>query len=419
VTNFARAHHDQPKILLGGDTRESTERIICTLAGYFQSQGVTWAQVGVMPTPAISYVFPQLGYDIAIDITASHNPSEDNGIKVLVPLNGAGSKLSDSDTAEIEDLIDKAPDEKFAPLAKLANSLYTEAEKQYVDHLTNHPMVKNADLSNLKIGIDCANGAAARIAPIVFAQLGAKTTVINQDDSYGTKINQDSGSTHLEGLIKLVKDEGLDFGVAYDGDADRCLLVDEQGNIVDGDQILVILQQYFQLPPNIAVTVMANQGMLMWAKENNVELTITDVGDANVAAAMQAQGISLGGEQSGHIILPGENTGDGTLTSLAVASAVASSGSSLAKLASQMSKFPQVIHNVSATAEQKKVFADSPEVKKLLEEYSEKLRSVNGRLLVRPSGTEPLIRVTIWGDNADEITNLSEALGEEIQELLT
>ena len=225
------------------------------------------------------------------------------------------------------------------------------------------------------------------------------------------------GTLVHEDLARLVTSEHLDFGVAYDGDGDRTLLVDHEGNVIDGDQIIAILANYWHLD-SIAVTVMANQGLLNWAATHNITTEITAVGDSNVAEAMAIHGIKLGGEQSGHIILPGEPTGDGMLTSLMVAKVVSETKTSLHDLASIYEKSPQVIVNLPATPERKSALKSSDAARTLLLEYDKKLQSVHGRLLVRPSGTEPLIRITMWGDDLAAITALANELKTKLGDIL-
>ena len=265
--------------------------------------------------------------------------------------------------------------------------------------------------------MDCANGATSVINKTIFENLGAKVTLIHADSAYGTKINHDCGSTHLESLQTLVTKDHLDFGMAFDGDGDRCLLVDAKGEVIDGDQVIAILAPFFNLN-SIAITVMANQGLLNWAKENHITTEITPVGDSNVFAAMKEKHIEIGGEQSGHTILPGEPTGDGILTALTVAKVVATSGKSLASLASVMTRSPQIILNLSATNDQKSALKTSDAAKKLLLDYSKKLDQLSGRLLVRPSGTEPLIRITMWGNDEQKITDLANKLKKELEQTL-
>lgn len=404
----------ESKILLGGDTRESTEWILRELEVALESLGVEYGTVGVLPTPAINYVFFEMGFDFAIDVTASHNPYTDNGIKIFERGKNAGQKLSEQG----RELIEKAIDEKRMlnlTTTMLREDLCREAEARYIEHLKNY--VGAINFAGLKIGMDCANGATSRIGAKVFTELGAEVKLIHADAEYGRGINKDCGSTHLEDLTELVVKEKLDFGVAFDGDGDRVLMVDENGEVVDGDEVIVILAENWGLK-KLAVTVMANQGLLDWAKQNKVELEITAVGDQNVAAAMREHDIKLGGEQSGHIILPNEATGDGILTALVLAKIMSQEKRSLGKLKKSMTKFPQVIYNLPATKKEKEKLRASKKAEQILRAYDQKLAEKNGRMLVRPSGTEELMRITMWGKNAEEIQALAKKLAEELKEVL-
>lgn len=409
------------KVLLGGDTRESTEWILQDLAIALESLGIEYSSVGVLPTPAISYCFYQMGFDFAIDVTASHNPYTDNGIKIFERGATSGVKLSEKGCEVIENAIISA--KSYAPVSPTDRAdLHTEAVELYKEHLLTYlGFPDQSQLSplftGLHLGIDCANGATSVIGSSLFEKLGATVHLIHADSTYGTKINANCGSTHLDSLIQLVTTEHLDFGIAYDGDGDRCLLVDSTGQIVDGDQIIAILASHLGLSA-IAVTVMANQGLLNWANEQKIRTEITPVGDTNVAIAMRTQNIPIGGEQSGHIILPGEPTGDGILTSLMMAKAVKESNTSLDALAKIFTKSPQVIVNMAATPAQKVSLKESATARELLLNYNKQLSAISGRLLVRPSGTEPLIRITMWGDSADAIQKLAETLKTDLERIL-
>ena len=265
--------------------------------------------------------------------------------------------------------------------------------------------------------MDCANGAMSVINKSIFESLGAKVILINSDEKYGQGINSGCGSTHLEQLKSLVKDNNLDFGVAYDGDGDRTILIDHERNEIDGDDIIAILAEFLKLD-KVVTTVMANQGLLNWVEKNQFHAEITPPGDSYVAEAMRTLNIKLGGEQSGHIILPNEPTGDGMLTSLMITKAVASTKKSLHDLASIIVKLPQVMVNMSATPTQKENLKISDDAKKILLEYDKKLKSVEGRLLVRPSGTEPLIRITMWGNDQNIITDFANNLKSKLEEIL-
>ena len=405
---------DEIKVFLAGDTRESTEWILQDLATALESFGVEYSSAGVLPTPAINYCFYEMGFDFAIDVTASHNPYTDNGIKIFERGKKTGQKLSNQGCQAIEQAL--ISEQSYALASPtIREDLHTEALELYLAHLLSY--LGDTNLSDLNLAIDCANGATSVVGDQIFTDLGAKATLIHADTDYNTEINKNCGSTHLDDLIKTVTKHHLDLGIAYDGDGDRCLLVDGTGEVIDGDQIIAIIADHLHLD-RIAVTVMANQGLLTWAKSQNIATEITPVGDSNVAAAMRELDIKLGGEQSGHIILPGEPTGDGTLTSLLIAKIISESHKSLHDLANLFAKSPQIIVNLDATSEQKSTFASSDDIKTLLDDYTAKLSSENGRLLVRPSGTEPLIRITMWGDHLDTITTLANELKTKLKELL-
>lgn len=402
------------KVLIGGDTRESTEWIIADLESACETFGLEYSSVGILPTPAINYCFYEMDYDFAIDVTASHNPYTDNGIKIFERGKNSGQKLNEKACEIIENALSS---EKTYALTSptLREDLHEEALNLYLKHLEKY--LGKADFKNLKIGIDCANGATSVINKTVFEKLGAFVKLINSKPYYNTEINSNCGSTHLEPIKELVKTNNLDFGIAFDGDGDRCLLVDSEGNEVDGDQIIAILTEYLKLD-KIAVTVMANQGLLNWAKENHIKTEITAVGDSNVSSAMRLNNIPIGGEQSGHIILPNEPTGDGMLTTLMLTKVISETRKPLSNLASIYQKSPQIIVNISATPKQKESLKSSESIKQLLLDYDKKLEQEHGRLLVRPSGTEPLIRITMWGDHQDSINTLANELANKLKELL-
>ena len=428
---------DNIKVFLAGDTRESTEWIIQDLCTACETFGIEYASAGILPTPGVNYCFYEMGFDFAIDVTASHNPYTDNGIKIFERGETQGAKLCEKGRISIETVLANA-DFSYTPVPTTdRENLHAEALDLYITHLTNY--ITNADastthssntshspspglsdskpFSDLHLGIDCANGATSVVNSQIFEHFGAKVELINCCKNYNTNINKDCGSTHLEQLQQLVTTHNLDFGVAFDGDGDRCLAVDATGNVVDGDQMLAFLSQYLGLNA-IVTTVMANQGLLNWAKDSEVHAEITAVGDPNVVAAMAEKNIDIGSEQNGHVILPGLTSGDGMLTALMVAKAISESGKSLSGLASIITKFPQVIINMPATTEQKQILKEKPEVKQLLLDYSQKLNSVSGRLLVRPSGTEKLVRITMWGDDESIITDYANELKTKLGEIL-
>ena len=405
---------DNVKIMLGGDTRESTEWILQDLSTACESFGIEYSSVGVLSTPAINYCFYEMGFDFAIDVTASHNPYTDNGIKIFERGTTSGIKLCEAGCSSIENSLDSKESFTFASTT-LRENIHDEAISIYKEHLLNY--LETVDFQGLQIGMDCANGATSVINKEVFEKLGAKVELINANPSYGTKINAGCGSTHLEPLKDLVTKNHLDFGIAFDGDGDRCLMIDNQENEIDGDQIIAILANFLELD-QIAVTVMANQGLLNWAKDNKIVTEITAVGDSNVAEAMRTLNIKIGGEQSGHIILPNEATGDGMLTSLMVTKVISSTNKSLHELASIYQKSPQVIINMPATPDQKESLKSSDAARTILLEYNKKLEKEHGRLLVRPSGTEPLIRITMWGDSQDSINTLANELKDKLEKNL-
>ena len=409
------AGHDK-KIFLAGDTRESTEWILQDLATACETFGLEHSSASILPTPAINYCFYEMGFDYAIDVTASHNPYTDNGIKIFERGSSQGQKLSAPACAAIEDSLENS-EFIYAPISTTyREDLQADALALYKAHLLNY-LGDGTNFNGLTIGIDCANGATSVIGESIFETLGAETQLIHADSHYNTEINHDCGSTHPELLQDLVKQNHLDLGVAFDGDGDRCILVDHTGALVDGDQIIAIIANYLKLNA-IAVTVMANQGILNWAKSNHIHAEITPVGDSNVAEAMRTHHIQLGGEQSGHIILPNEPTGDGMLTALMITKIISESGKSLHDLASIFTKSPQVIINLPATPEQKQNLKTSDQAKQLLLDYSKKLEPQNGRLLVRPSGTEPLIRITMWGNDETTIEALAHELANNLKEIL-
>ncbi|MDO4759811.1 MAG: phosphoglucosamine mutase [Candidatus Saccharibacteria bacterium] len=402
------------KVLIGGDTRESTGWMIRSFEEAFETLGVEYSSVDVLPTPAIGYVFYTAGFDYAIDITASHNPYTDNGIKVFERGGESYRKISNAGEAVIEEAIDAGQDYEVVA-TELRESLHDEAVERYLEHLFEY--VGEVDFSGLKVGLDCANGAMSVVNKTVFEKLGAEVSLINVDAEFGQKINADCGSTHIDGLVKFVKENKLDFGAAFDGDGDRCLMVDADGEIVDGDHMTAILAKHLGLPAAV-VTVTANQGLLEWGKESGIHLEVVPVGDQHVTAGMRDNNISLGSEQNGHVTLPGEPTGDGMLTALSIAKVVAETGSSLHELASIITKMPQVGLNFEATPEMKEKFKTSDDVKKVLLEFEEKLHAVAGRLLARPSGTENLIRLMMWGNDEAVISDLIKELETKLKEIL-
>ena len=408
-----------PSIVVGMDTRLSSFNLADSLMEGICEAGGNAINVDVCSTPAIAYLINKHSYDAGVMISASHNPWEYNGIKIFGP---DGFKLSDELEAKIESIILDS-DEEFSRAEVMGNyHVSFEAIEEYVEYLVS---CCDCSLKNLKVGIDCANGSASDTAERIFTSLGAECYML-ADKPDGININSNCGSTHLDGLKRLVLEKGLNVGIAFDGDADRCLAIDEYGNEIDGDFILAILADKLmsegKLSGNTLVgTVMSNLGLVKYCEKNNIEFLATKVGDRYVLEALNERGLSLGGEQSGHIILRRlSTTGDGQLTAVCLLSHIKKSGKSLSTLASIMKKYPQYMINVTATADDKAKFKTDPIIAKIIQESEEEMGS-HGRILIRPSGTEPLIRVMTEGDEpeiAERICrSLAEKIGKRIKEM--
>ena len=380
----------RPIAIVGQDSRASGEFLEAAVAAGLASAGVDVLRVGVLPTPAIAYLVAESGADLGVMISASHNPMPDNGIKLF---SRGGGKLDDA----IEAAIEKRMGEPWTrPTGRNVGRITFDqgASARYLSHLLASV---STPLKGLKIVVDCANGASSYVAPIAYDQAGAKVIAIHHAPD-GWNINENCGSTHLEDLQAAVVREGADFGIAHDGDADRCLAVDAQGNIVDGDVIMTILARGFKargaLKSNTIVgTVMSNLGFMHAMKDAEIDVITTAVGDRYVLEKMLDGDFSLGGEQSGHLIMREfANTGDGILTALQLAQEVVRTGKPLAELASAMKRFPQVLINVSNVAKDK---LDSSKVISDAVAQAEAKLADNGRILLRASGTEPLVRVMV------------------------
>lgn len=394
----------KPKILIGKDTRISCDMLEAALCAGLTSVGADVYLAGVVTTPAIAHLVKSLGFDAGVMISASHNPYEFNGIKFF---NSQGFKLSDQIEEKIEDIIlnkkwDEVPHAQFDAIGRVNR---VDLKKDYQEYLKS--TLNGASFKGLKIVIDCANGAAYKIAPEVFEELGAEVVVINNQPD-GTNINKECGSTHLRMLQQEVVKNKADFGIAYDGDADRTLFVDEEGNIVDGDKIMLLLAQNLKQRgrlknDTLVVTVMSNMGLFVAAKELGIELEVTKVGDRYVLEKMLEGGYSIGGEQSGHIILLDfATTGDGILTSLQLTKLIKESGKKLSEIAKIMKVYPQVLVNAKVENGKKDLYSKDPVILEAIKKVEEKLNG-KGRVLIRPSGTEPLVRVMIEGEDYEEI----------------
>lgn len=406
----------KPTILVGKDTRISGDMLEAAMIAGILAVGANVIPVSVIPTPAIAYLTRKYKADAGVMISASHNPVEFNGIKFF---DKAGLKLSDQIEDRIQEIIETGLVKLPAPVGSGIGRILSEsnAEEDYVDFATS---TIQGDLRGLKVAIDCANGAASRVAVKAFRKLGAEVYVIN-DNPDGININKDCGSTHMEELTRYVLEKSCDLGIAFDGDADRCLAVDELGNQINGDFILLICaldmkNRKVLKDDTLVVTVMSNMGLMIAAQENGLNLEQTKVGDRYVLEYMLKNNYSLGGEQSGHVIFLNHNTtGDGLVTGLSLAQIVQSGGRKLSELASVMKMLPQVLVNVKVTPEMKSIHEKDDQVIARIKEMEDSLHG-KGRVLIRPSGTEPLLRIMLEGENQVEIDYLAHSLANLILE---
>ena len=392
---------EHPKVIIGRDTRISCDMIEQALTAGLTSTGVNVMTVGTIPTPAIAYLTKTIETDSGIMISASHNPYQDNGIKIFGP---DGFKLTDDQELEIEHLIDNSDEIKNASFEKIGK-LYSgnELTQKYVQHIKQSI---SGDLSGIKIALDCANGATTGVAPFIFGDLEADIETIGCNPN-GININDNVGSTKINTIANFVKENNVDVGFAFDGDGDRVLAVDSKGNIVDGDKIMFILAKHLkeqgELKENMVVsTVMSNIGFYKAIEENGLQSVKTAVGDRYVVEEMRNNDYSLGGEQSGHIILMNyATTGDGILTAVKLADIIKSSGKSLEELANEVSIYPQKLVNIKVV--DKKSAMEDAEILAECEKVEKELEG-NGRILLRASGTENLIRVMVEA-SSDELTD--------------
>ena len=390
---------NRPKAIVGQDSRASGEFLEAAIVAGLSSAGVDVYKVGVLPTPAIAHLVASTGADLGVMISASHNPMPDNGIKFFAK---GGGKLDDALEAAIEARLNEPWDR---PIGKEVGRVIVDesASERYIYHLLSSLSV---NLAGIKVVVDCANGAASEVAPEVYARAGAEVIAISNKPN-GLNINDNCGSTHLENLIAQVKANGADLGIAHDGDADRCLAVDANGDLIDGDFILAILAKEWRAK-TVVGTVMTNLGFIKAMSDNGISFEKTQVGDRYVLENMLANGHKLGGEQSGHIIMRDfANTGDGLLTALQLMSVMAKSKKPLAELAQVMKRFPQVLINVNNVDKSK--LGSSKAIAVAIGEYESKL-GASGRILLRASGTEPLVRVMVEAE--------SESVAEEIAQNL-
>ena len=388
---YGRGHKAQ--VVIGKDTRRSSYMFEYSLVAGLTASGADVYLLHVTTTPSVSYVVRTEGFDCGIMISASHNPFYDNGIKII---NSMGYKMDASVEEQIEAYIDGEMEElPLATEAYIGRTVdFSAGRNRYIGYLISLP---TRSFKTMRVGLDCSNGSASAIAKSVFDALGAKTYVIHNGPD-GTNINKDCGSTHIEALQAFVKEKGLDVGFAYDGDADRCLAVDEHGNVVDGDRILYICGKYMkeigQLKDDMIVTtIMSNIGLYKACDKIGLKYQKTKVGDKYVFENMMENGYRLGGEQSGHIIFSKHaTTGDGILTSLKVMEVLLEKKTTLGTLASEVKIYPQLLQNLEVP--DKKAVLEHPEVKEAIREVEQAL-GTDGRILVRESGTEPLLRVMV------------------------
>lgn len=417
---YGRDH--KARIVIGKDTRRSSYMFESALCAGLTASGADACLLHVTTTPSVSFVARADDFDCGIMISASHNPYYDNGIKLI---NGRGEKMDDEMLSGIEEYIDRVQSgEKdtlpYAVGEKIGRTVdYSAGRNRYIGYLIS---LATRSYKGKKVGLDCANGSTWMMAKSVFDALGADTYVIANNPD-GININVDCGSTHIEKLRSFVLEKGLDVGFAFDGDADRCLAVDEKGNVVNGDQMIAIFARQMQaegrLPGNAAVvTVMSSFGFFRFAREQGIHAETTKVGDRYVLENMRKNGYNIGGEQSGHIIfreyMP---TGDGELSAIQLMRTMKQTGEPLSVLAGRMPVTPQVLLNVAAGRDMKEALHESPEMEALIQQCEEILGNA-GRILIRPSGTEPLIRVMVEGEDDTLIGELAGRLAAGIEKYL-
>ena len=412
-----------PTILIGRDTRISGTLIESAMVAGFLSYGANVKLLGVIPTPAVAYLTRKLNADASVVISASHNTFEFNGIKYF---SNKGMKISDSLEEEIEEIMES---DKFAELtAKNENIGVSEYALDLMDEYVYFfrknfdDVIDKYNNKDFVVALDTANGATSVVAEKVFQALGINYRIINNHPD-GININANCGSTHLEGLKKYVVENHMSLGVAYDGDGDRCLAVDEKGNEIDGDKLLAIISQNLKRKgklkkDTIVATVMSNLGLNKYARDNGLELLQTKVGDRYVLEEMLKDGYNLGGEQSGHVILLDYNpTGDGILTSLMLISTILEEGKKASELSEIVKLYPQVLVNAKVDSNKKYDYDKDKEIKDAIDKLEREFAG-NGRVLIRPSGTEPLVRVMIEGEDQEYITKKAQDIADLIEKKL-
>ena len=416
LTNKSTRH---PRVIIGKDTRLSSDMLESAMAAGLCSVGASVVLLGVVPTPAVAYLVEKYKADAGVMISASHNSYEYNGIKIF---SGDGYKLPDDLEERIESIIlgevalpPQPEDRDIGTVTTAPNAV-----RDYIDHVKS---TVHFSLDGLEIALDCANGSSSKTAETLFTELGAKVHMLS-DAPTGININENCGSTHMEALAEYVKTHAVDAGIAFDGDADRCLAVDENGEEVDGDFIMAIcgmdMKDRGKLNKSCIVgTIMTNLGFIKFCEANGIRFEATKVGDRYVLEEMLLENYSLGGEQSGHVIFRDfATTGDGQLTAAQMLSIMKHRGAKLSDLKKVMTRYPQTMVNIRVTPEGKVAFYTDPKVKQAIDTATKALNG-NGRVIVRPSGTEPLLRVMVEGQDLEQIEKLAKDISEVIKEELT
>ncbi len=415
---LSKENNHKPTIMVGCDTRISGDMLASALMAGACSVGANVVNVGVLPTPAVAYLTKKYRVDAGVVISASHNPMEFNGIKFF---DGNGFKLPDAMEDEIEALIRNNMEGIKMPtgagVGKIKNR--PDAKEEYINHNIH---CVDVHLDSLKVVMDCAEGASSYTSVEAIKQLGATVIPIHTNPD-GTNINANCGSTHMEELMGRVVTEKADIGLAFDGDADRFLAVDENGNMVDGDQIMAIIGKFMKdngklKKDTIVATVMSNLGFFKMGEREGIQIDKTKVGDRYVLEHMKEIGANLGGEQSGHIIFLDDNTtGDGLLSALHLMEVMVKTGKKLSELAGVMEVMPQALFNATVPNHKKDQYMEYPEIAQAIEDLNKKFAG-DGRVLIRPSGTEPLVRVMIEGKNQEQIEEEAKKLAKLIEEVM-
>ncbi len=407
------------KVIMGSDTRISGYMLRSALTAGLNAMGINIDFVGVIPTPGVAFITQAKGAEAGIMISASHNPAKDNGIKIFAK---DGCKLPDEVELELERLIDSYAELTADPLPGDAVGKFKYAEDDYILYRDHLKSIVKGDFSGMKIILDAANGSAYRAAKDVFLSLGAEIVVIN-DAPNGTNINVRCGSTHPEILSKVVMGYEADLGLAYDGDADRLIAVDRNGKIVDGDKIIATLavdmkKKNTLVNNRVVTTVMSNMGLESFLNDNGIVLVRANVGDRYVLEKMKSQGLNIGGEQSGHIILLDYGTtGDGIQSSLKLVEVIRDSGKTLDELVGMIPEWPQVLINVRVDNVKKNLWNKNEQVVSFINKKEEEMGD-EGRVLVRTSGTEPIVRVMVEGKDADAVKSIAEEIAEVVRKEL-